>query len=455
LRKDEKMFVEKVIFVKDLVDGAEVTIPLLVKSCNTYKTKSGFPYLHVELMDSSDKIVGKVWDDSENQARKLVKGSVVLLHGHVTNYRGERQLTIKTAVPVASGNYDPSDYRPKSDKNASAMFQELLALIDSMEDQDFRNLTRLAITHPRSSFFTLAPAAKHFHHAYASGLLEHTLSVAKLAKLVSLHYGELLNASLLLAGAVLHDIGKIFEFTKDPDTDYTTLGRLWGHLSYGAMYITELSRELPNFPQEKLLLLQHMLLSHHGEAKMGSPITPKILEAIVLHFLDDLDGKLFGVSAFIESEVGKNPNSQPGWTGYNKLLDSFYLKTPDFLSQMPHNTEGNDFQEQNLSDVIPTDFPLEPPFGIEGEQEIDYRSSSGPQSSSQQEPEIPNKEEEPILSINEPKGASTLKDFEEDSTIETILQPIKENAEEQRPIKKTPAKVITEDEAPNNLNRLF
>jgi hypothetical protein len=316
--------------------------------------------------------------------------------------------------------------------------------------------------------------------------------------MVGEHYGGLLNTSLLLSGAILHDIGKIFEFTKDAAPDYTTLGRLLGHLSYGAIYITELAKEMPDFPEEKLLLLQHMLISHHGEPSMGSPVTPKFLEAIALHFLDNLDGKLFGVADFIKKE-GERPRSggQLGWTTFNKLLNSFYLKTPDFKlvgsdAEVPSwgNAALAEAAPVAPAPVAPDAAPVEPsslpddywPTFSQGElgslEETDdltdiielppYDYIEGPladepfASSTTLETEEAIGVMEPIGEVSLPEDASFQKMEENgparepDTSLQSILQPIAENAEEPRPVKKTRGKTLPEDLPPiAGQNRLF
>jgi 3'-5' exoribonuclease len=169
--------------------------------------------------------------------------------------------------------------------------------------------------------FKLAPAAKAVHHVYLGGLLEHTLSVVQLILLVGPRYKGI-NQDLLVAGAILHDIGKISEISFDRSFDYTDPGRLLGHITLTVEMIDEKIRAIPEFPQDLSLLLKHIILSHHGEYAFGSPKRPKTLEALLLHQLDDLDAKINGFLAWIERE--KDFPSR--WTTYHKLFDRFILK---------------------------------------------------------------------------------------------------------------------------------
>ncbi|MDR2612527.1 MAG: HD domain-containing protein [Deltaproteobacteria bacterium] len=320
---------EKNIFVKDLTEGREVNIPLLVVSSSQGLTKTGNPYLTLKLMDSSGTLTGKVWDDVEGIKARIVPGKVAAFRGQTSVYRGELQFTVKKAFPLDDSECDPDDYRNRSARPQAAMRGELLDILSGLPDPDYRAFALAALEHPGAAGFWTAPAAKYFHHAYAGGLLEHTLSVARLADFAGRHYGGLLNRSLLVAGAALHDIGKVWEFTEGPDTDYTTRGRLLGHLVIGPLFLAEVARGLPGFPETKLLLLQHLLVSHHGAPDMGSTVTPKLLEGFALHFLDNLDGKIAGVAGILAREVRPDsawPSSE--WTTYNRQLESHFMATP-------------------------------------------------------------------------------------------------------------------------------
>ncbi|MDR3153809.1 MAG: HD domain-containing protein [Deltaproteobacteria bacterium] len=323
------MRVEKNLFIKDLAEGRDVTIPLFVASATLGQTRTGSPYLTLKLVDSSGVIPGKVWDDVERIKPKISPGKVAVFTGQITSYRGDLQLTVRNAFPVDEADCDPEDYQSRSAKSGEAMRRELLTILEGMADPDYRAITLGALNHPKAAGFWTGPAAKMFHHAFAGGLLEHTLSVVKLAEFVGRHYGTLLNRSLLTAGAALHDIGKVWEFSGGPDNDYTTRGRLLSHLVIGPLFLAEAAKELPGFPEEKLLLLQHLLVSHHGKPEMGSCVTPKVLEGIALHFVDNLDGNLTGVSEYLAREAKpETAHSGSEWTSFNRHLQSHFMVTP-------------------------------------------------------------------------------------------------------------------------------
>jgi len=196
--------------------------------------------------------------------------------------------------------------------------RELLRKIESLEIKSLidRFLSDSSFVH----LFKRAPAAKNFHHSTLGGLLEHTLSVCRLALLVAEHYPEL-NRDLLLAGAFLHDIGKVRELGVATSIDYTDEGRLVGHLSLGVSMVDEKLAAMKDFPEEIALRLKHLILSHHGEYEFGSPKKPAFLEAFALHLIDDLDAKMNGLGRFIEKD-----RQEGRWTDFNRLFDRYFLK---------------------------------------------------------------------------------------------------------------------------------
>jgi uncharacterized domain HDIG len=172
-----------------------------------------------------------------------------------------------------------------------------------------------------ADLFKRAPAAKGFHHIYLGGLLEHTLSVVRLLEKVAEHYPNL-NKDMLIAGGILHDIGKIYEFSYDQLIDYSDEGRLIGHIVMGVEMLDKKIAAIPDFPPKLSLELRHLLLSHHGEFEFGSPKRPKTLEALVVHYIDDLDAKL---NAF-ETFVADSTNADSDWTTYNRFFERFLYK---------------------------------------------------------------------------------------------------------------------------------
>jgi 3'-5' exoribonuclease len=178
--------------------------------------------------------------------------------------------------------------------------------------------------------YRTAPAAKHVHHAYLGGLLEHALSVCRLCHLTSLHYGNV-DPDLLLAGAILHDIGKVAELTYERSFGYSSEGQLLGHIVIGLRLLHEKIRQVPDFPPKLQILVEHLIVSHHGELEYGSPKVPLFAEAMLLHHLDNLDSKMECIRGLEE----KDRHIDGCWTGYSPSLDRAILKKAKFLEDGP------------------------------------------------------------------------------------------------------------------------
>lgn len=220
--------------------------------------------------------------------------------------------------------------RPRVD--VANELKKLDALIASMQDEHYRALAEATFIEDADIRERLgrAPAAKTMHHAYTAGLLEHMVSVAQILDLMSKHYGALVNRDLLLIGGFFHDIGKIWELTYDVGFDYSTEGRLVGHLVMGVELIENKIQLLSSkpgrlqhpFPEEKRLLAKHMVLAHHGKLEYGSPKEPHVLEALIVHMVDDLDSKVNAISEFARAD------EQPGeWTGINRQFNRYFFKS--------------------------------------------------------------------------------------------------------------------------------
>ena len=312
------------IFLKELRPGWEGEADGLVLSQSLARTNRGGAYLNLEMGDRAGRLAAKVWDNAEVLAEILAEGAVVRFRGHLENYRGAPQLVIREARPVPEAELDWADYLKAAARPEAEMKADILALAASIADADFRRLTEAALADPQvADRFFLLPAAKRLHHAHLHGLLEHSLSVGRLAAWAAAHYGGLLNAGLLVAGALLHDLGKVWEFSPPPRMDYTTRGRLQGHAVLGARFLRALSERLGGFPEEKMDLLEHLLLSHHGEPEFGASVRPQLLEALALHHLDNLDAKLEAVDAFLEEGTDRE-----GWSPYHRLLGAHFRRTP-------------------------------------------------------------------------------------------------------------------------------
>ena len=223
------------------------------------------------------------------------------------------------------------------------MLSDLKTLANQIQNRHLRTLIdSFMADHHFVTRFKKAPAAKHFHHGYLGGLLEHTLSVSQMAVRVSEHYPEL-DCDLLLSGAILHDIGKIEELTVEPTIEYSNKGRLLGHIVLGVMMVEEKLKTLKDFPPELALRLNHLILSHHGEFDFGSPKRPKFLEAFALHLIDDMDAKMNAISKLL-----KNDRQEGSWTVFNNLLQRYFYKGD---SSVQTNNKGEDIESKPQGQV--------------------------------------------------------------------------------------------------------
>jgi 3'-5' exoribonuclease len=227
---------------------------------------------------------------------------------------------VRDLEPVEE-DLDPSDFLPATRRDTQKMYERIKDLGRTINSEHLRGL--IESFWQDDGFverFKKAPAAKKMHHAYIGGLLEHSLSLGLLADKVAGHYSGL-DRDLLIAGAILHDIGKVSEFTFNTSIDYSDQGRLLSHIVIGVEMLEEKIKHIPDFPGETALLLKHMLVSHHGSREMGSPEPPKTLEAVLLNYLDDIDAKINGIREFMD-----NQDAEATWTAYHKPLERFFYR---------------------------------------------------------------------------------------------------------------------------------
>ena len=213
-----------------------------------------------------------------------------------------------------------ADFLPETDRDIKEMEEELAALLGTLTNSWLSRLLNSFFADPEvMALYRVAPAAKGMHHVYLGGLLEHSLAVASLVDaVVPLYKG--INRDLLIAGALLHDVGKVREMKFSRSFDYSDEGKLIGHITIGVEMIHERVCQIPGFPPELAMQLKHLILSHHGQYEYGSPKRPKTIEATVLNYLDDLDSKING----IRTHIKKEGEMQGNWTAYHRLYDRYF-----------------------------------------------------------------------------------------------------------------------------------
>ena len=308
------------VWIKDFRERDQITGLYVVRQKNTGVTRKGDPFVSITLADRSGEIEASIWERAEELGSLFKEGDVVKIAGTVSSYRDQIQLTVSALEPW-QGKVDVSMFMESTPKDVAQMLASLINILQEIGDPELKKLVQRFINDSKFvERFKKAPAAKHFHHNYLGGLLEHTLSVCQLAQMVSSHYAEL-DRDLLITGAFLHDIGKIRELSYDLHIDYTDEGRLVGHLVLGCAMLEEKVSQIRGFPANMELRLKHLILSHHGEFQFGSPKRPKFKEAFALHLIDDLDAKMNGLGRFMEKDTKEGP-----WTEYNRLFERYFLK---------------------------------------------------------------------------------------------------------------------------------
>lgn len=312
----------KKIFVEQIRERDWVDSPFLVRDKIMAMAKNGKPYMTLKLIDRTGEVEARVWDRVDDYAERFERDDFIRVQAKASVYLGKMQLVVQELERLADGDVLLADYMPVSSRSGAEMAAEFEALVASLGDVNLRALMQafLADSSVMERYRT-APAAKSMHHVFIGGLMEHSLAVAGLVDDIGRRYPGV-NRDLLLVGALLHDIGKVAELSYARTFDYTDEGKLIGHIVLGVEMVEEKMRTIPDFPRQLAMLVKHLLLSHHGQYEYGSPKRPKILEAVILNFLDDLDSKINGVQAHIEREsVNDNP-----WTSYHRLYDRYFFK---------------------------------------------------------------------------------------------------------------------------------
>lgn len=310
----------KTTYVENLTEGDRVDDLFLVKSARLGETRAGKPYLVLTVMDKSGELSGPIWDNAEHFQQLCQPGEFVRVVGMIQSYRDKPQLKVDEIHHVEREGVDLGDFLAATIHDRAAMADELQKIVRSVADPFLRRLLgKLFLKGEVWERFQQAPAAKGIHHAYVGGLLEHSLSMARVADMLAGHY-EGVDRSLLIAGALLHDLGKIEELFMDNGViDYTARGRLKGHLVIGSEMVGRVADTIADFPEELLERLQHLILSHHGRHEFGSPTIPMTVEAFLLNYIDELDSKM----NVLEQLRRKMNSTEMSWSEYQRSLERY------------------------------------------------------------------------------------------------------------------------------------
>ena len=335
----------KETYVSDLRPNQVIVSDFLVQTKEVRSKKAGGNYLSLALADKTGEVEAKVWDNVELMEPTFARDDFVKVKGAVQLFQNRPQLTIHKLKRLEDREVDLADFFPRSARDPQEMWQELQGVVGTIGNEPLRALLGRILSDPEiAARFKLAPAAKSLHHAYLGGLLEHVLSLCRLARLVLQNYPDL-DPDLVIAGAILHDIGKVYELSYSRSFGYTTEGQLLGHMIIELEILHKALAAMPQFPRPLQTLLEHIIISHHGQYEFGSPKLPMFREALLFHYLDDLDSKLQSMDSLLQRDQALGGE----WTRYSPSLARTILDTQKFLarSETPApESETNSANEQ-------------------------------------------------------------------------------------------------------------
>ncbi len=313
----------KTPFVTDLNSEQSITTFFLVHEKEIRNTREGKPYLRLELGDRSGTIEARMWDQFDVAIRDINRDDFVKVQARVEIYKNRPQLSLQQLRLAKPEEIDLADFLPHTKEDVGKLYAQLLEYAGLIVNPWLKKLVTGIISDPAiAARYKRAPAAKVMHHAYLGGLIEHVVGLCGLAKQIAAHYPEL-DVDLLLTAAILHDVGKLDELCYDRAIAYTVEGQLLGHI-------------MMEFETVSKAIVQHLLISHHGQYEFGSPKLPMIREALVFHYLDDLDSKLAAVRAALALDSG-----EPEWSAYSGALGRKFLRLDQFLKSDSPKTQEN------------------------------------------------------------------------------------------------------------------
>lgn len=306
-----------------------MTTTFLVHTKDVRQKKSGEPYLSLLLGDRTGEVDAKMWDNVAEVMDTFDRDDFVKVKGLLQIFQNRPQLTIHKMARLEDSDVNLGDYFPSSERNPDEMFAELRGIINEIRNPHLHALLNAFMDDEKiARMYRSAPAAKTVHHAFLGGLLEHVLSVCQLCRATASHYKGV-DVDLLMTGAILHDVGKTTELSYERTFGYSTSGQLLGHIVIGMQMLNDKIAQVPDFPPKLRILLEHMILSHHGELEYGSPKVPVFPEALLLHHLDNLDSKM----ECMRAAIARDRNVEGCWTAYNPALDRSVLKKARFLDE--------------------------------------------------------------------------------------------------------------------------
>lgn len=314
-------------FVNELKEKMDFEGSFLVKVIQLFVDKNGRPYLNLILMDRTGEIEARAWDNAQRLYEEVKQHDLLRVAGKVNLYQGRRQVVVEAAQKIPEGSAPLDRFVPTTTYDVNRLHADIVALFSTLEDPFAKQLALKTLEEPDCKKRILrAPAAKTVHHAFAGGLLEHTLSVCRILDSLASHYrryyGNAVSRDLLLLGGLFHDIGKIYELSFDRATEYTKEGQLIGHHVLGCELVDKISSQIPDFPADLKIQVKHLILAHHGRLEYGSPKVPHTIEALLVHMVDDMDSKVNTILDFIAEDTNAGE-----FTLVNRMFERPFLKT--------------------------------------------------------------------------------------------------------------------------------
>ena len=328
---------QKKQFVRELRPKEDVESVFMVKHIAKMESRDGKNYLNMILTDSTGDMEARKWQGAAEVVKSVRSGDFVQIRGKVNLYQNRLQVIVQDVDKVESkSDLNENDFVRQAQEDGEKMFEQLMAIVNELDDVYIRDLLKNVLyDNEINRRIKVWSAGKSIHHAYKSGLLEHILSCSQLAVTLSAHYNA--NKNYVVAGAILHDLCKVYELTEGPLVEYTDEGKLVGHLVKAVELIDHFSSTVRGFPYGTKLHLKHIILSHHGQYEYGSPKIPQTSEAYLVHLIDLMDSKMNAL------EMIKDTDQYSGrWSGYVKHLDRVVFK-----DELPYYTDYRPEQEQN------------------------------------------------------------------------------------------------------------
>jgi 3'-5' exoribonuclease len=329
----------KDFYIGDCVrhENKVITSTFVVVAKQIKPKKTGDPYLALTLGDRSGQIEAKMWDNVEEVLEAFEQDDFLKVKGLINKYKQRFQLTIHKLRKLGDSEIEFADYLPKTAKDIDELWRTLTGFVATFQNPKLKSLVQAFMDDPEiANAYRNAPAAKTLHHAYIGGLLDHVVSLFRSCDLLCKNYPQV-NRDLLLTGAFLHDIGKIHELTYNRSFSYTTKGQLLGHMVIELEMLQAKLALVPDFPENLKTMIEHLIISHHGQYEFGSPKLPMFPEALMLHYLDDLDSKMEAMRAQFE----RDGTHDGPWTSYNPSLGRPLLNTERFLSAPKEVAQGD------------------------------------------------------------------------------------------------------------------